>query len=283
MKRHHTSSGKTGETTVGGTVKKSRKSIHQQGCSSKKKGTDGGRRKQSQKGEITQTVKWKAKEHRDNSPAAKENGSSKEIKLTSAEIASWQTLSESSKQFLETVMDSVILSVLCQQRERKEDVQKHLNLLKERMLRFFKTLKVPPGKLGNLKNFRSLQVAEKQMLETNEESLVQLQEEINEAERSAEHVDETIRQLQYKIQVLRNQLEEGEKKARKVFQKDCSGALHLPELPKHSLEAPSLQEEILKIKNKNGLLKDMNTIQQSADMKNMFTLVEKIYEKVDFI
>ncbi|NWX85166.1 CENPQ protein, partial [Nothoprocta pentlandii] len=213
----------------------------------------------------------------------KENGSSKEMKLSSAEIASWQTLSESSKQFLETMMNSIILSLLCQQRERKEDVQKHLNLLKQRMLRVFRTLKVPPRKLGNLKNLLSLQVAEKQMLETNEESLVQLQEEINEAKRSAEHMDETVQQLQYKIQVLRKQLKEEERKASKVFQQDCSGALHLPELPKHSLEAPTLQKEILKIKNKNGLLKDMSIIQQSAEMKNMLTLIEKIYEKVDFI
>ncbi|XP_062427191.1 centromere protein Q isoform X2 [Rhea pennata] len=282
MKRRYTSSGKTEETAIGGTVKKSRKSIPQQGPSSKNKGTDGRKRKQSQKGEkITQTGKWKAKEHRDYSPA--ENSSSKEMKLTSAEIACWQTLSESSKQFLEAVMDSVILSVLCQQRDRKEDVQKHLNLLKDRMLRFFKTLKVPPGKLGNLKSFSSLQVAEKQTLETNEESLIQLQEEVTEAERSAGHIDETIQQLQHKIQVLRNKLKEEEEKARKVFQEDCSGALHLPELPKHSLKAPTLQEEILKIKNKNGLLKDMNTIQQSAEMRNVLSLVEKIYEKVDFI
>nr|XP_009674362.1 PREDICTED: centromere protein Q isoform X2 [Struthio camelus australis] len=279
MKRHRASSSKMGETSVGRMVKRSRKSVHEQGPSSKKQRTDGGGRKQGQKGEITQTIKWKAKEHGDYSPA--ENCSSKKMKLTSAEIASWQTLSESSRQFLETVMDSVILSVLCQQRERKDAVQKHLNLLKERMLRFFKTLKVPPGKLGNLKSFLSLQVAEKQMLETNEESLVQLQEEINEAERSAEHIDETIQQLQYKIQVLRSQLEEDEKKAKEIFQEDCRGALHLPELPKHSLETPTLQEEILKIKNKKGLLKDMNTIQQSAEMKNMLTLIEKIYEKVD--
>ncbi|KAF1410307.1 Centromere protein Q, partial [Spheniscus humboldti] len=212
-----------------------------------------------------------------------EKGSSKKVKLTSATIRSWQTLSESSRQFLQTVMDSVILSVLCQQSERKDDVQKHLNLLKDRVLRFFKTLKVPPGKLGNLKNVPSLQMAEKQMLETNEESLVQLQEEINEAERSAERIEETIQQLQYKIQVLKNQLEEDEKKARKVFQENGSGALHLPELPKRSFQAPTLQEEILKIKNQKGLLKDMNTIQQSADLKNMLTLIEKTYEKVDFL
>ncbi|NXT84319.1 CENPQ protein, partial [Zapornia atra] len=212
-----------------------------------------------------------------------EKGSSKKVKLTSAKMRSWQTLSESNTQFLESVMDSVILSVLCQQRERKDDVQKHLNLLKERVLRFFKRLKVPPGRLDHLKNVVSLQMAEKQMLETNEESLTKLQEEINEAERSAERIEETLQQLQYKIQVLKNQLEEDEKKARKVFQENDSGTLHLPELPKQSFQAPTLQEEILKVKNQKGLLKDMNTIQQSADMKNMLTLIEKTYEKVDFL
>ncbi|NXL86391.1 CENPQ protein, partial [Alectura lathami] len=212
-----------------------------------------------------------------------EKGHSKKVKLTSAEIGSWQTLSESSRNFLESVMNSTILSILCQQNEEKTDVQKHLNLLKERMLRFFKTLKVPSGKLGNLKNVLSLQVAEKQMLETNEATLVQLQEEINEAERSAERTEETIMRLQHKIQVLKSQLEEAEKEAKKVFQEGDTRALHLPELPKCSFQAPILQEEILKIKNQKDLLKEMNAIQQSADMKNMLTLIEKIYEKVDFV
>ncbi|NWW75677.1 CENPQ protein, partial [Climacteris rufus] len=212
-----------------------------------------------------------------------ENGSSKKMKLSSAAVRSWQPLSESSRQFLETVVDSAVLSVLGQQRNRKDDVQKHLNVLKERVLRSFKTLKVPPGKLGNLKNILSLQMAQKQMLETNEESLVQLQDEITAAERSAERIEENVQQLQYKIQVLKKQLEGDEKEARKVFQESGSGALHLPELPKRSLQVPTLQEEILKIKNQKDLLKDMNTIQQSADLKNLLTLIEKTYEKVDLL
>ncbi|NXG62621.1 CENPQ protein, partial [Hemiprocne comata] len=212
-----------------------------------------------------------------------EKGYSKKVMLTSAKIGSWQILSESSRKFLETVMDSVILSVLGQQGERKHDVQKHLNLLKERVLKFFKTLQVPPGKLSNLKNVPGLQMAEKRMLETNEESLVQLQEELRDAEQSAERTEETIQQLQHKIQVLKNQLEENEKEARKVFQENGSGALHLPELPKRSLQAPTFQEEVLKITNQRGLLKDMNTIQQSAHLKNVLSLIEKTYEKVDLL
>ncbi|XP_051470577.1 centromere protein Q isoform X2 [Apus apus] len=283
MKRHHVPSSKVGETTGGGPAKKSFKSQNQPGTSSKKKSTDKEGRKQGQKTkQVNRTVKRKAKEHGDNSPA-EEKGYSKKVRLTSAKIGSWQILSESSRQFLETIMDSVILSVLCQQSERKHDVQKHLNLLKERVLKVFKTLKVPPGKLSNLKNVSGLQMAEKQMLETNEESLVQLQDEIKDTEQSAERTEETVQQLQHKIQVLKKELEENEKEARKVFQENASGALCLPELPKRSLQAPTFQEEILKIKNQKGLLKDMETIQQSAHLKNMLSLIEKTYEKVDLL
>ncbi|XP_051667737.1 centromere protein Q isoform X1 [Manacus candei] len=283
MKPRHKPSTKMGETPGGRSAKNPFKSQHKLRPSSKKKGTDGEGRKQGQKRQqVTETVKRTVKEQRDYSPGG-ENVSSKKVKLSSATIGSWQTLSESSRQFLETVVDSAVLSVLYQQRKEKDDVQKHLNVLKKRVLRVFKTVKVPPGKLDSLKNIPSLQMAERQMLEANEESLAQLQEEITEAERSAEHIEETVQQLQYKIQLLKNQLEEDEKEARKVFQENGSGALHLPELPKHSLQAPTLQEEILKTKNQKGLLKDLNTIQQSADLKNLLTLIEKTYEKVDLL
>ncbi|XP_068867885.1 centromere protein Q isoform X2 [Aphelocoma coerulescens] len=282
MKPRHTSSNKMGKPTGGKSSKSPFKSQNQQGPSSKKKGANEQGRKQGQKRQVPQTARREVKELKVNSPAG-ENGSSKKVKLSSATVGSWQPLSENSRLFLEDVVDSVVLSVLSQQREKKDDVQKHLNVLKERVLKSFRTLKVPPGKLGNLKNILSLQMAEKQMLETNEESLVQLQEEITDAERSADRIKESVQQLQYKIQVLKNQLEEDEKEARKVFQENSSGALHLPELPKRSFQAPTLQEEILKVKNQKGLLKDMNAIQQSADLKNLLTLIEKTYEKVDLL
>ncbi|XP_037988277.1 centromere protein Q isoform X2 [Motacilla alba alba] len=271
-----------GKPSGGRSAKNPFKSQSQQGHSSKKKGADEQGRKQGSKRQVPKKGKREVKELKDSSPAA-ENGSSKKVKLSSAAVRSWQPLSENSRLFLENIVDSVVLSVLSQQREGKDDVQKHLNVLKNRVLRSFKTLKVPPGKLGNLKNILGLQMAEKQMLETNEESLVQLQEEITDAEQSVERIEEKIQQLQNKIQVLKKQLEEDEKEARKVFQENGSEALHLPELPKRSLQAPILQEEILKVKNQKGLLKDMNAIQQSADLKNLLTLVEKAYEKLDLL
>ncbi|XP_030916105.1 centromere protein Q isoform X2 [Geospiza fortis] len=282
MKPCHTSSNKMGKPAGGKSTKNPSKSQNQQGPSSKKMGADEQGRKQGQKRQVPQTGKRGVKELKDSSPAG-ENGSSRKMKLSSAAIRSWQPLSENSRLFLENIVDSVVLSVLSQQREGKDDVQKHLNVLKNRVLRRLRTLNVPPGKLGNLKNILGLQRAEKQMLETNEESLVQLQEEINEAERSADRIEENIQQLRYKIQVLKNQLEKDENDARKVFQENGSGALQLPELPKRSLQAPTLQEEILKVKNQKDLLKDMNAIQQSTDLKNLLTLVEKAYEKVDLL
>lgn len=283
MKRHRASSGKRGETADGGRVKRPTKSHNQQGPTSQKRGTVGKGDKRAQKRKlVTQAVRREDKEHEDSSSAG-EKGHSKKVKLSSAKVESWQPLSESSRKFLESVMDSGILSILCQQSKGKEDVQKHLNLLKERVLRVFKTLKVPSGKLSNLNNVLSFQVAQKQMLEMNETALVQLQEEINEAEKSAERTEETILRLQHDIQVLKSQLEEEEKKARKLCREGDTKELHLPELPKCSLQAPTLQEEILMVKNQKGLLEDMNTIQQSADMRNMLTFIEKIYEKVDFV
>ncbi|XP_042688544.1 centromere protein Q isoform X1 [Centrocercus urophasianus] len=284
MKRYHASSGKRGEAADGGTAKRPTKSHNLQGPTSQKKGTGGkGNKHHQKKKHVTQAVRRKDEEHEDSSSSAGEKGHSKKVKLSSAKLGSWQPLSESSRKFLEGVMDSGILSILCQQSKGKEDVQKHLNLLKERVLRVFKTLKVPSGKLSNLSNVLRFQVAQKQMLEMNETALVQLQEEINEAEKSAEHTEETILRLQHNIEVLKGQLEEEEKKAGKLFREGDTKELHLPELPKCSLQASTLQEEILMVENQKGLLEDMNTIQQSADMRNMLTFIEKIYEKVDFV
>ncbi|XP_059576212.1 centromere protein Q-like [Alligator mississippiensis] len=98
---------------------------------------------------------------------------------------------------------------------------------------------------------------------------------------AAEHTDENIQSLQDKIRMLRSELEEEENKAKMVFQGSGRGVLNLPELPTNSLEAPILQEEILKIPNQTGVLQNLNTIQRSAEMRNMLSLLKQAYEKVD--
>ncbi|XP_067401052.1 centromere protein Q isoform X3 [Emydura macquarii macquarii] len=239
MNHHRDHPAKAGKSTREGIAKKRSKSQQHPGSASKK--ADRGRKREQEK-EVTHPAKKREKQQREQSPEA-ETGSrgTKKVKLASGKTAAWQPLSDSSTEHLRVMMDSVILSILSKPIKEKDDIQKHLNLLKERLLRRYKALKVPLGKLSNLKNVLSLKVAEKQNLSSNEEAMALLQ----------------------------------------VFQKNGTGVLNLPELPKHSLQAPTLQEEILKIQNQKGILKDLITIQHSDEMKNMLTLLEQAYEKVD--
>ncbi|XP_077668526.1 centromere protein Q isoform X3 [Eretmochelys imbricata] len=272
MKHHCAHPPKAGKSVREGAAQKRSKSQQHPEPSSKK--ADGGK-KRGQEKEVTQPAKKREKRQREQSPEETGSRGTKKVKLAPGKIAAWQPLPASSIDHLGGMMDSVILSILSKSIQEKDDIQKHLNLLKER------TLKVPVGKLSNLKNVPSLKVAEKENLSFNEEAAALLQEEITTAVQTAENTDENIQSLQDKIQSLRNQLEEAEDKAKKVFQKNGTGVLSLPELPKHSLTAPTLQEEILKIQDQKGILKDLSTIQHSAEMKNMLTLLEQAYEKVD--
>ncbi|TFK08565.1 NK1 transcription factor-related protein 2 [Platysternon megacephalum] len=276
MKHHRARPPKAGKSVREGAAQKRSKSQQHPEPVSKK--ADGGQ-KRGQKKEVRQPAKKREKRQREQSPEG--SWGTKKVKLGPGKTAAWQPLPDSSVDHLGGMMDSVILSILSKSVQEKDDIQKHLNLLKERLLRHYKTLKVPIGKLSNLKNVLSLKVAEKQNLSSNEEAMALLQEEIMTAVQTAENTDENIQSLQDKIQTLRNRLEEAEDKAKKVFQKNGTGVLSLPELPKHSLTAPTLQEEILKIQDQKGILKDLSTIQHSAEMKNMLTLLEQAYEKVD--
>ncbi|CAM4531063.1 centromere protein Q isoform X1 [Caretta caretta] len=278
MKHHCAHPPKAGKSVREGAAQKRSKSQQHPEPSSKK--ADGGQ-KRGQEKEVTQPAKKREKRQREQSPEETGSRGTKKVKLAPGKTAAWQPLPASSIDHLGGMMDSVILSILSKSIQEKDDIQKHLNLLKERLLRRYRTLKVPVGKLSNLKNVPSLKVAEKENLSFNEEAAALLQEEITTAVQTAENTDENIQSLQDKIQSLRNRLEEAEDKAKKVFQKNGTGVLSLPELPKHSLTAPTLQEEILKIQDQKGILKDLSTIQHSAEMKNMLTLLEQAYEKVD--
>ncbi|XP_059584829.1 centromere protein Q [Alligator mississippiensis] len=282
MKRHLAPASKARKSVGEGAARSKSKLRQPSETVSKRKGTDGGKRKRTQEGEVKQTAKKRGKQYREQSPEAEmASGKTKRVKKATSKTADWQPLSESSREILDSMMDSVILSILSQELIAKEDIQKHLDLLKERLQRHFKNLKVPSGKLGNLKNVVNLKVQEKQKLASNEESLALLKEEIEKAVQAAEHTDENIQSLQDKIRMLRNELEEEENKAKMVFQGSGRGVLNLPELPTNSLEAPILQEEILKIPNQTGVLQNLNTIQRSAEMRNMLSLLKQAYEKVD--
>uniref|UniRef100_A0A8C8RNL2 Centromere protein Q n=1 Tax=Pelusios castaneus TaxID=367368 RepID=A0A8C8RNL2_9SAUR len=279
MKRHRDHPPMAGKSIREGTAKQRSKSQQHSEPASKK--ADRKRKLGQEKDVVTHPAKKREKRQREQSPEEMGSQGTKKVKLAPGKTAAWQPLSDSSMEHLQVMMDSVILSILSKSIKEKDDIQRHFNRLKERLLRHYKALKVPLGKLSNLKNVLNFKMAEKQNLSSNEEAVALLQEEIAAAVQAAENTDENIQSLQHKIQTLNNRLEKAEDKAKKVFHKNGTGVLSLPELPKHSLQAPTLQEEILKIPNQKGILKDLSTIQHSAEMQNMLLLLEQAYEKVD--
>ncbi|XP_032265572.1 centromere protein Q [Phoca vitulina] len=206
----------------------------------------------------------------------------KRVKIASNKRKTWQPLSESSREHLQTMMDSVIIAILSNNIRENGRVQYHLNYLKKRLLQLCETVKVPPKKLKDLTNVSSLLKMERAQHRANEEGLALLQEEIDKIVETIESMTGNIQSLKNKIQVLTSEVEEEEEKVKQMFHIDSSGVLCLPELSQKSLKAPTLQKEILTlIPNRNALLKDLDVLHNSSQTRNMLTFIEEAYKRLD--
>ncbi|KAK2508977.1 hypothetical protein MC885_002326 [Smutsia gigantea] len=165
----------------------------------------------------------------------------KQVVMASDKRKTWQPLSKSSKEHLQTMMESVIIAVLSNSIRENEQIQYHLNYLKKRLLQLCETLKVPPKKLKDLTNVSSLLKMERSQHRDNEEGLALLQGEIDKVVETVESVTMNIQSLKNKIQILTSEVEEEEEKVKQMFQVNGSGVLSLPELSQKSLKAPTLQ------------------------------------------
>ncbi|XP_075836770.1 centromere protein Q isoform X2 [Microtus pennsylvanicus] len=166
----------------------------------------------------------------------------KRIKIASNKRSTWQPVPKNTGDYLQSVMESVILEILSKNIKGKEQIQYHLNCLKKRLLQQCGTLKVPARTLNYLTDVSNLLKIEKAQERTNEEDMALLQE----------------------------------------FHVDTNKALSLPELSQKSLKAPILQEEILAlIPNQNALLKDLVVLHNSASVANMSAFIQEAYKKLD--
>ncbi|XP_032155540.1 centromere protein Q isoform X2 [Sapajus apella] len=206
----------------------------------------------------------------------------KQVKIASSKRKTWQPLSKSSRDHLQTMMESVIITILSKSIKEKEEIQYHLNVLKTRLLQLCETLKVPPKKTEDLANVSSLLNVERARDKANEESLALLQEEIDKMVETTELMTGNIQRLKNKIEILASEVEEEEEKVKQMHQINNSGVLSLPELSQKTLKAPTLQKEILAlIPNQNALLKDLDILHNSSQMKSMLTFIEEAYKKLD--
>lgn len=206
----------------------------------------------------------------------------RQIKITSKKRKTWHSLSKSTREHLQAIIESAVIAVLSNSIREKEQIQYHLNFLKKRLLQRCETLKVPPKKLKDLTNVSSLLKMETVQNRANEEGLALLQEETDKIVETVESVTGNIQRLKNKIQILTSEVEEEEEKVKQMFHMDSTRVLSLPELPQNSLKAPTLQEEILTlIPNHNALLKDLDVLHNSSQMKNLLTFIEEAYKKLD--
>ncbi|XP_036622577.1 LOW QUALITY PROTEIN: centromere protein Q-like [Trichosurus vulpecula] len=252
---------------------KSKQESKSQWCKKKKTGKrkiDNGDIKESEK-EVRHSTKQMKKKSENPGQPLQETGKNVNMKKkTLKNKVTWQPLSKDNKEYFEAMMDSMIQSILRAEVKEKESTQIHLNCLKERFLQLCETHKVSLGEWNSLKEVSNLCLKEMETLEANEEDLALLQEEAEKAVKATELINENIQNLQDKIRILESELEEEEEKSKQVLQIDGTKALSLPELPKKSIKAPILHEEILKrIPNQKDILKDLNVMSNSTEMKNI--------------
>ncbi|XP_031202919.1 centromere protein Q isoform X2 [Mastomys coucha] len=207
----------------------------------------------------------------------------KRVKISSKKkTTTWQPLPRNIEEYLQSMMESVILGILNKNIKRKEQIQYHLNQFKKRLLQQCATLKVPPRKLNFVTDVSKLLKMEKAQERVNEENLASLQEEIDRIVETTESMTKNIQSLKNKIQILTNEVEKAEREMKQVFHIDSNKVLALPELSQKSLKAPILQKEILAlIPNQNALLKDLDVLHNSAPVKSMSAFIQEAYRKLD--
>ncbi|XP_044275142.1 centromere protein Q isoform X1 [Varanus komodoensis] len=248
---------------------------------SKKKGSGGKQQKRKLEKERNAQAVPKKKQQRTEFAEAATSVSTKVVRVTPNQRAEWQPLSKSTREHLESMMHWLIISILYETPKNHSEVEKHLNLLKNRLLHHFENLRVPVQKVRSQKKKPNI-AAEKEKSLMLEEGLAELENEIDRALSASEFRDKRIQSLQNKVLNLRFKLKAMQAKADKFFQRAVDGNLALPDIPVGHLKAPILQNELLKIGNQQGLLHDLNTIQQSDEMKTMLSFLEKAYENVVF-
>ncbi|XP_070789206.1 centromere protein Q [Pituophis catenifer annectens] len=201
--------------------------------------------------------------------------------VSSKQKVKCQRLPKNIKKSLESKIHWTIIAILYEITKDYNETEKHLNILKERLLKSIQTLEVPVDELNYLSNVKKILKEEKKKYILMEEGLKHLEEEITKDFLTLNRVDEKIQILQKKIKALKHELTTLEAEANELFHRDANHDLGLPALSMEYLKLPALQNEVLKIGNPCTLLYDMNIIQQSDEMKNMMAFLEQLYEKAD--
>ncbi|XP_069484970.1 centromere protein Q [Ambystoma mexicanum] len=247
---------------------------------SDQKSKTGNKRRRAEADPDQEVVRPSTKKQKKCSPAARKvctrDKDGKTVPLPSAKTAKWKCISRESLDYLTTIIDGSIMTLLSKKVPDREAVQTHLRNLKGRLLAHCQHLKVPPEVSGQYKRMYTKLELEKEQLQFHQEALGELQDEVDKSVKTLEQMAEEIEILQGKIHILKSQQDEDSLEV-----SSSPGNRISLDLPKASLEAPLLQDEVLKIPNHKALLQDLDTARSLTAMQDMQALVEEAFAEVD--
>ncbi|XP_075073389.1 centromere protein Q [Mixophyes fleayi] len=177
---------------------------------------------------------------------------------------------------IETCIDTAVLSVLSRKKVKAfHAVQSQLSHLKQRLLRHCKTVQVPASKLINLKSIRRDLAEEQRRMKINQDMLESLTQEVEKVVETVNTIEDSTGTLEAKLESL---------KQRAAGDPQSLGKLNIADplqLPKSTFNAPTIQENVKKLKNSELVLKELSDIESNPLCKDMLTLIEKSCAEID--
>ncbi|XP_067833200.1 centromere protein Q [Heptranchias perlo] len=228
-------------------------------------------------------------EHRESEPPVKKqrtrldapnqmNRKQKVARVSAAKAARWKPLPQSTRDYIAAAVNIAMYNSLPQRGSEMEASQEHLVHLRRRFLARCSSIKVPVGKLKDLKNLKKSYELQKDHLREDEATLQTLQDELEKTLESLEQNTMEVEKLQDDIKALKDLLDET---GCEELQNVSPGVLNVPELPQTSFQERPLQEKLADVENRDDLLKDLQTIRRSSNMQNLLAFLEGAHAEAD--
>ncbi|XP_051781844.1 centromere protein Q isoform X4 [Erpetoichthys calabaricus] len=190
-------------------------------------------------------------------------------------------VSQTTKDYLSSTFDYVVLSVIVGNQKNATEVQEHFRIMKDRFFNLCSKLMVPPDNLGNLNQTRHWYFLEKQKLNSAQEMLQTVEADCKKVFDTLEDITGKNESLEEKIRILRDQLEELESESQEILQSSENTELHLPPLPARSFTGPTLQEEMSDIQNPQEVLQLLNAVQGNTGVQDMLAFLAEAQSIAD--
>ncbi|NP_001140135.1 centromere protein Q [Salmo salar] len=197
----------------------------------------------------------------------------------------WKPLTKSSITALDNILGLSILSVLAGRRTKKEESQKHLNIVKNRFLSKLAQLSVPIQKQEVTSHSSRQHQEETRKSAVGKKLLDKLVEELRAVVGSLEQLEKERDSLEHQCFNLRQQLEHQEESNLQILQLSEQGVLRLPPVPQRK-DRP-LQEQMVSLVRSGHAVATARrlakTLQASGPVQDAQTLLERAYRHADHL